>query len=191
MAATVTVKEGNGGAIAYTTVTAARFCCADAPAPGLDTPIPIPSGGVGNYARSWWKHWALDLAGSFTQIDNIKIFCDGTIGWNFGTGGKVQVGIRDAGDNGCPEASYEQAAGSSSTGYDIDDGTNGHDYYKAQTATPADIESYTDGSELVIDSAAYTAADQTDGLVAQCIIDGDATLGEQIDETITFEYDEI
>lgn len=189
--ATVSVQEGNGAVIAYNTITNGRFCCSDAYNPGLNTPIPIPSGGVGNYARSWWKHWSLNISGTFTQVNNIKVFCDGTIGWNFGTGGKVQVGIRDAGDNGCPEGSYERAAGSASTGYDIDDGTNGHDYYKAQTATPADIESYTNGAELTLDSSTYTSADNTDSLVAQLLIDGDSTLGAQNTETITYEYDEI
>lgn len=191
MSATLTVVEGNGAAITYNTVTSARFNCSDSYNPGLNTPIPIPSGGVGNLARSWWKHFALNMAGSFTQIDNIKVFCDGAIGWTFGTSGKIQVGIRDSGDNGCPEANYEQAAGSSSTGYDIDDGTNGHDRYKDQTATPANIEDYTDGAELSLDTDSYTAAAKSKMLVCQLVIDGDATLGAQAAETITFECDEI
>ena len=141
--------------------------------------------------RSWWKSWTLDMSGSFTQIDNIKIFTDGAIGWNYGTGGKVQIGIRDAGDNGCPIASYERAAGSTATGYDLDDAANGHDYYKDQTASPADISDYTDGAELVIDSDAYTGADKSKLIVTQLIVDGDATLGAQVAETITIEYDEI
>ena len=191
MAATVTVKESNGASVTYNTVTAARFNCADAYNPLLTNPIPIPSGGVGNYAYSYWKHFALDLAGTFTQIDNIKIFCDGAIGWTFGTGGAVLVGIRDSGDNGCPEGSYDQATGDTTSGDYMDDGTNGHAYYKDQTATPADIESYTDGAELTVDTTAYTSADQTDGLVCQLKIDGDSTLGDQTDETLTWEYDEI
>ena len=131
------------------------------------------------------------FSGSFTQIDNIKVYTDGALGWTVGTSGLIQVGVRDAGDNGCPIANYERAAGSSSTGYDIDDAANGHDYFKDQTATPADLFDYTDGAELTLDTAAYDAEGRSDLLVCQLVVDGDGTLGAQAAETITFEYDEI
>ena len=185
------IQEGNGASITYTTQSSARFNCSDAHTPVLTYPNAIPTGGAGNLMRSWWKSFCLYMSGSFTQIDNIKVYTDGTLGWTVGTSGLIQVGVRDAGDNGCPIASYEQAAGSSSTGYDIDDGSNGHDYYKDQTAPPADLFDYTDGAELELDTDAYTSEDRSKLLVCQLVVDGDSTLGAQSAETITFEYDEI
>jgi len=191
LAATVTVVEANGAGPSYNTVTSPRLCVADSYNPGLDDPIPIPSGGAGNYAYSFWKHFFLNLADSFTRINNVKFYCDGTIGWNFGTGGVLYVGVRDSGDNGCPEGSYEQAAGDGTDGYSMVDGTNGHDYYKGQSPGEANIEDYTDGSELEVDTTNHESAERTYGVVLQLKIDGDSTLGVQTDETLTWEYDEI
>ena len=188
MSATTTIYEGNGASISYTLITNGRFNCSDAHTPVLDTPNKVATSGL---MQSWWKSWALDMAGSFTQIDNISVYCDGAIGWTFGTGGKVQVGLRDSGDNGCPEVSYQQAAGSAATGYAIDVAVNGHAYYLGQSPVTADIEDYTSGSELELDTDAYTTADKSKLLVAQLVIDDDATAGAQAAETITFAYDEI
>jgi len=100
--------------------------------------------------------------------------------------------IRDAGDNGCPDGSYEQSAGAGDSGYWMDDGSNGHDYFKDQTAPPASAFDYTSGAELIIDSANYdNVEDRTDGVVIQSKIVTDATRGAQSAETMYVSYDEI
>lgn len=190
MAATVNVVEGNGSGPTWSTVTAARYCTTDSYNPGTANPCVVPSSGT-NY--SYWKHHALGLSGTFTKINNIRWYTDGTIGWTLGTGGKIVVGIRDTGDNGCPPASYDQATGTvGTTGYYMDDATNGHTYYKDQTATPADVTTYTSGSPLTVDTSDYTTTTTaTNAVVTQVLIDSDATQGEQADETFTFVYDEV
>jgi len=189
MAATINVEEWTGVTPDKNTITSARYCTEDNHNPGTDNPCVVPSSGF-NY--SYWKHHALAISGTFTKVNNIRWYTDGTIGWTLGTDGKLLVGIRDAGDNGCPEASYEQSAGTQgTTGYYMDDGTNGHDYYKDQTAEPADATDYTSASPLTIDSTDYTTADSADAVVTQVKIDDDATQGDQDNETFTFIYDEI
>lgn len=189
MAATVDVQEGNGSSVSWTTVTAPRYCTADNNNPGTANPCVVPS--AGSY-YSYWKTHSLALSGSFTKINNIKWYTDGTIAWDLGTGGKVVVGVRDTGDNGCPVASYDQATGTGGTTGDyMDDGTNGHTYYKDQTATPADVTDYTSGSVLSVDSTDYTSAGTTKAVVTQVKLATDATQGAKSAETFTFRYDEI
>jgi len=190
MAATVEVVEGNGATPTWTVITSARYCTSDTYNPGTNYPCVVPSSGQ-NY--SYWKHHALKLSGTFTKITNIKWYTDGTISWDLGTNGKVVVGIRDSGDNGCPPASYDQATGTEGTTGDyMADSTNGHSYYKDQTASPADVTNYTSSSPLDVDSTEYTSAtDATKAVVTQVIIDTDATQGAKSAETFTFRYDEI
>ena len=190
MAATVDVVEGNGASVLWTVVTTPRFCTADSNAPGTDNSIVISASGL-NY--SYWKTLALKLSGSFTMINNIKWYTDGTVAWTMGTGGKVVVGVRDSDDNGCPVASYERSAGTEgTTGYYMDDVSNGHNYYKDQTATPADVTDYTSGAVLDVDSTDYTTTTAaTKAVITQVILDDDATRGAQAAETFTFRYDEI
>ena len=189
MAANINVAEGNGSTATWTDITSARFCTADVVNPGLSYPIPIPSSGV-HY--SFWKNHRLEFGGTFTQIDNIRWYCDGSINWTLGTNGKVIVGTRDSGDNGCPDANYQAAAGvTGSSGYAIDDPTSGHAYYKGQTTPYADIAGYTVGSPLLVDSSAYTAEGNSKHVVLQCIVDHDASHGTQASETFTWMWDEI
>jgi len=110
-----------------TTVTAARYCTADDPNPGLNNPIPIPSTGENN---SYWKSHFLEITvAPSVQIDNIRWYTDGTLDW--GTDVRVIVGVKPIGDNGCPIANYEQATGVEGTsGNHILDATNGHGYYR-------------------------------------------------------------
>ena len=196
MAASVTIKEANGAGPAYTTVddgaNPARFCNADNNAPVLATPCVIATGGVGNLSYSFWKHFFLDLSGSYTRINNVVFYCDGTIGWALGTAGEVRIGLRDAGDNGLATTDYDQSTGTTSTGDDMENGASGHAYYKGQGTPSADVSSYVTGSALTIDSANHDgAAEKTKGCVMQTKVDGDATRGEQTDETFTFRFDEI
>lgn len=202
MVATVYIEEANGAAPtpAHTRVDAqvlndgtdVRFCTTDAVAPVATYPCIIPSSGF-NY--SYWKHLFLAIKDTaYTTINNVRFYTDGGIGWNTGTNGGLFVALRDAGDHGCPmDTSYEISAGvQGTTGYEIHDATNGHDYYKGQTATPVLASGYTAGSPLTVDTADYSAAvDDCDAVVLQVKLFTDATQGTQTDETLTFIYDEI
>jgi len=189
MAATVVVSEATGVTPDYDTVTSVRLNNADEHDPVLTNPCVIPSAGF-NY--SFWKHLFLSLSGTYTRINNVLFYTDGTSGFNLGTDGDVFIGIRDAGDNGCPDGSYEQSAGAGDSGYWMDDASNGHDYYKDQTAVPASAFDYTSAATLIIDSANYdNVEDRTDAVVIQAKIDTDATRGAQSAETAYISYDEI
>lgn len=189
MGATVAFKEANGAGPDYSTVTAIRFCNTDAYNPLLTYPCVIPAAGD---AYSYWKHVFLDLSGTYTRINNITFYSDGSLGWALGDGGICMIGLRDAGDNGCPDGDYDQATGNADTGDYMHDGTNGHAYYKGQTATPASVAGYTSGAKLTLDTANYDGvSDRTDGAVLQVQLHHNATRGEQADETFTFCYDEI
>jgi len=193
MAATVAVEYWNGGSDGTPTKTSAstfRFRSDDSPATiNATNPLVIPSTG-NNY--SYWTHIALAISGTFTEVSNIRFYSDGTIAWTLGTDGKVVRGARDSGDQGCPEASYEVATGTSGTTGDyLDDATNGHTYYNGQTTPTADVTSDTSGSPATIDSSTYSSADSTKAVVLQTIVDTDATAGTQASETFTFLYDEI
>jgi len=194
MVATVKVQEVNGASPTYTdksVASPARFCTMDSATPGTSNPCVIPPGGQTYY--SYWKHFCLDLAGTFTKINNVRAYSDGKIDWQLGTGGMVMVAKRDSGDHGCPIATdYQQAAGTQgTTGYYLKDGTNGHAYYKGQTVEPADFAGYTSGAPITIDTTDHTSAEKTKAMVMQVMIKDDATQGEKADETFTFLYDEI
>lgn len=195
MAATVVVHEANGVTPSFTVISVGspgRFQTKDQNAQG-DYPVQIAASGV-NF--SYWKHFCLDLSGSFTTINNVRLFCDGSLFATMGTDGGVFVGKRDAGDHGCPQGSYEEATGAGhiegETGPGFDDNTNGHAYYKAQTANGENMENYNaSGTSILIDSTDHTSAEKTKFAVLEARVDDDATQGEKADETFTFRYDEI
>lgn len=204
MVATVTVYEANAGSdgtpstknqvdgVGVNDETDVRFCTTDAYNPVATYPCIIPSADQ-NY--SYWKHLYLNIATGtgFTTINNIRFYTDGAIGWTCGTGGGLYVGLRDAGDNGCPmDTEYDVATGTEGTTGDwMDHTTNGHGYYKDQLAIPVLASTYTSGSTLVVDSSDYSVADESDAVVLQVQLETDATQGTQADETLTFLYDEI
>ncbi len=204
MVAIVQIYEANGGSdgspgtktrvdgqnLGDGTATDVRFCAADAYNDVAANPCIIPLSGD-NY--SYWKHLYLNISGTFTTVNNVNVYSDGTIGWACGTGGGLYVGVRDVGDNGAPmDLEYDVATGTAGTTGDwMDDVTNGHGYYKDETATPASMADYTSGSSLVIDSTDYSVADDSDAAVLQVRIHDEATIGVQSDEIIYFSYDEI
>lgn len=192
MAATVVVQEGNTATPTWTDkAVPCRYAVVDSHDPGSGNPCIVPTAGL-NY--SFWKHHRLKFTGIGTSVTNIKWFCAGNPSWLLGTGGGVDIGIRAAGDNGCPEGNYEQAAGpSADTGYAIDDGSNGHDYYNGGGGDGvARIGTYVTGNRLVLDTSTLTASPSySKSAVTQVEIDTDATQGEKTDITYTFAYDEI
>jgi len=197
MVATVGVYQANGGSdgspVAENEIaTSTRLQTKDQWAP-TDTsyPIPIPTSG---FKYSFWIHIYLKITvAPSVKINNIRFYSDGAIGWNYGTGGELRRGNRDTGDKGAPmDTEYDVATGTDGdTGDSIEDATNGHDYYNAQTTKTANVASDTSGSPATIDSTDHTTTGKCKAVVLQVKVDTDATQGEQTDETLTFKYDEI
>jgi hypothetical protein len=196
LVATVNVQQAVGGSDgspgSYNNIaTNTRLQTKDQFAPTDNSyPIPIPTSG---FKYSYWIHICLDLSGTFTKINNLRFYSDGTIGWNFGTGGELRRGNRDSGDHGCPmPTEYDVATGTEGdTGYSIEDGANGHDYYTARSTPTASVANDTEGSPALIDSTDHTSAEKTKAVILQCQVANDAVQGEQADETLIFKYDEI
>jgi len=172
------------------TGTSFRFHTADTPTTAdTSTPIPIPTA---DFNYSYWVHLCLTISGSFTKVNNIRHYSDGTIGWNLGTSGELRRGNRDAGDKGCAKTDYDVATGTSgTTGHSIEDDTNGHGYYDGQSTETADVASDTSGSPATIDSSDIETTADSKAIVLQVKVDTDATQGAQAAETLTFKYDEI
>lgn len=195
MVATVSVQEYNGASPGVATViTQGRYCSMDSYNPGLSNPCVVPSADL-NY--SYWKTHNVAFSGDFTQISNIRWYTSGNVktNWALGTNGGLFVAVKSTGDNGCPIASYDQAAGVQGTsGYPVNDVTNGHDYYKSGSsnhAVPANADTYVSTSTLLVDSGPYTTAASCKCVVTQVVIGTDATQGDKASESLTFRYDEI
>jgi hypothetical protein len=192
--AAVEVQTWIGAGPTKATASSPRMHTSDIVTADNTYPIPIPAAGF-NY--SYWMNLALTITNiqDATVLNNHQVYMDGACGWALGTDGELLVGVRDAGDNGCPDASYEQAAGTQgTTGYSIMDGTNGHDYYKGQDPGVAALDGYNSGSTLEVDTQDLSAAGSFDHLVIQAKVDtaaNGAVRGAQAAETITFIYDEI
>jgi hypothetical protein len=195
MVATVTVEEMTGAGPTYTPITNRVRLFSDDVAtnqvtPQTTNPVVIPVG-EGNFNYSFWKAVCLDLAGSGFTITNIRHYSEGDIDWEFGTGGELRRGNRDAGDHGCADGDYEQATGTAGiTGDAIEDPSDGHTFYKSQTTPTADVNNDLVGSPPVIDSTSHTSAEKTKHVVLQVKVADDATQGTQTAKTLTFKYDE-
>ena len=154
-------------------------------------PIPIPTSG---YNYSYWIHVYLKITGgTFTKINNVKFWSDGSISWTFGTDGELRVGNRDSGDIGCPmDTEYDVATGTEgTTGDAIEDAANGHDYYNGQTTPTRSVTYWTSSNKATVDSTDHTTTGKCKAVVLQVRVSSDATQGEQPDETLYFSYDEI
>jgi len=176
MVATVTVVEATDAGPNWNTITNCRFNTSDEHEPVLTYPIPIPAAGF-NY--SYWKSVALNLAATFTQINNVRHYSDGAIGWALGSSGQC-----GRGNTGLADGSYAQSTGTPGTTGDI---MTDH----AGIASVSDIASDTSGSPFTVDSGNHTSAERTNHIVMQVKVDTDATNGVQTAETFTWIYDEI
>ena len=189
--ATVDIRQLTGAGPTATAVTTPRLSTSDSAAPGTANPIPILAAGL---SYSYWMSLQLTITAinQATLLNNHKFYSDGAVAWALGTGGKLVIGLRDAGDNGCPAASYQQAAGSvGETGDDMEDGTDGHSYYKAQTTPTGLVSAYSSAGKLTVDSGDHTIAEAFKHVVVQLVVDDDATRGALAAETLTFEWDEV
>jgi hypothetical protein len=197
MPATVGVYQATGGTDGSPgseneITTSTRLQTKDQFAP-TDTgyPIPIPTSG---FKYSYWVHIYLKiLTAPSVKINNIRFYSDGSINWNYGTGGELRRGNRDTGDHGCPmDTNYNVATGvEGDSGDPIEDATNGHSYYNTQTTKTANVANDTESAPAIIDSTDHTTTGKCKAVVLQVKVASDATQGEQPDETLTFKYDEI
>jgi hypothetical protein len=186
--ATLEIKQYTGATPTKTAVTTPRLSTSDSANPGTSNPIPIPAASF-NY--SFWMSLALSITAmnDATLLNNHKFYSDGTIGWTLGTSGELRIGAQDTGDFGCPEASYDQATGT--TGTTGDDLETSHTYYSSETNKSDPVSTYTSGSPATIDTTEYTATGDFKHVVLQAKVATDATRGAQSAETLTFQYDEI
>jgi len=193
--------DGGGGSAENEVATSTRLQTKDQfDITDIDFPIPIPAAG---FYYSYWIHVYLKIENiqDATRINNVVLFCDGSIDWTFGAGGELRVGQKDdAGavdaGHGCPmDADYDLATGTEgTTGHTIEDGANGHGYYIGETPEILDIENYVTGARMLVDSTNHDAGGKCKAAVLQVKLDtagNGAVQGLQADETLTFAYDEI
>lgn len=202
MTATVAIKEINGSTVTLSTITQQRLCTMDSASPGESNPCVVPSSG---YYYSFWKTTVLYVSGSFTRVQNIRVFSSSGLiksNWSLGTNGMVVIAVRDSGDNGLPVSTtyhgsnqYAQATGTiGTTGNSIADATNGHPYYKGQTTKVTDLDGKISTSALLIDSTQYSSATTPEfyskAWVIQAVIASNAVQGDKSNEIIVVRYDE-
>jgi hypothetical protein len=179
MAATVLIRRLTGAGPTATDITSinTRANAEDAHSTaGTTNPIQIPAAGT-NY--SYWVVTRLDVtAGTYTTINNLKWYTDGSNG--LGTGVTCRVGTATG---------YTQATGTAGvTGTELTVGN-----YGTFTLGNANAFTYTSGSPLsVTGSASSSATGQFgDRVVYQNEVGTTAASGATGSETFTWRYDEV
>jgi hypothetical protein len=169
MAATLSVKEVNGGATPVaTTVTNIRFCTADDYNPGTTNPMVKPAPAGTNYSFKKTIYLNADTSPS-SIINNLKFYLEGaTIAW---TGVDVEVKAVDA---------YTEPTGTIGTTGNDNSGTN--------------IETYPDLANALtltghIDNP--TTGKISQYLELQAVVSDSAVAGALAAETIVISYDEV
>lgn len=172
-----------------------RFKTADDSTIDANNPIPIPGAGTN---RSFWKQLYLEVTGgTFTQINNVQFYTDGT---GFGTGITVNVGDQLPTKNSGSNAGYEVATGTVGTsGDDMNSTTNpttGHTgitsvtdaftYTSGSTFNPGDVNAISEAGNII-----DATGESTNYWVFQMDVDNTASPGDLADETWTYQYDEI
>jgi hypothetical protein len=167
----MSIKEVNGASAGTpTTVTNVRFCTTDGYNPVTNYPMVKPAPAGTNYSYKKTIYLNADTSPS-SIINNVKFYCDGTIGW---TGVTVEVGVSDA---------YTQAAGT--------EGTTGDD-----EALNTNITTYTSASPLDMCGGSEHLDNPDTGKVGkylelQAVVSDAAVAGALSAETVTFRYDEV
>jgi hypothetical protein len=125
--------------------------------------------------------------GTFTQIDNVLFFTDGS---NFGTGIVTSVGDQNPINNSGSQASYILAVGVV--------GTSGTEMILGHSGitTKTDAFSFTSGSPRTVTISEAggilnATGERTDYNVFQMSVASTASPGDLADETWTYQYDEI
>ena len=159
----------------------ARFKDADNATIDLLNPIVIPGAGT---VRSRWKHFYIKVTTApDTQIDNLKIYGDGT---GFGTGITMDVGDETPINTDLGDGGYDPS--------DVSDEvmTNHVDI----TAVTEFFTNFTSGAPKSVSISEATNIlnaidEESDYVILQLLVANTASPGDLADETITWEYDEI
>jgi len=163
-----------------------RFKTADDATIDNINPIPIPSASVNN---SFWKQIYLQVTatGSFTQIDNVQFYTDGS---NFGAGITTNVGDEMPVKTLASDAGYEVAPGTIGTsGTDL---ITGHAGITAVTDAFSFTTACTKAVTIGEAGAIINAINETTHYLAfQMVVGTSASPGDLADETWTYQYDEI
>lgn len=166
MAATVSVKQVVGAGPTATTITNLRFNTDDSVNPGTTNPMVRPSAGIN---RSYWKTVYLNADTTPSGIiNNVKIYCDGAIGW---TGCTLYIGST---------GTYTEATGTP--------GTTGNN----STVATALITNYVSATPKSLTGTISNPSTGkiSDYVVMQVDIADTAVAGTLAQETITIQYDE-
>lgn len=163
MAATVQIIEKNGAGGTGTDKTSGTIRFKNADNATVDTGNPMVKPGAGtDYSFEKWLRLNV-TGGTYTEITNIKAYCDGSV--SFGTGVTV----------------YAKAVASYATPAEAT-GTAGY----------ADISTYTSGSPLSLGAGPYTSTgEKGDHLVMMMAVGTSASGGLTPTETLTVAWDEI
>lgn len=162
-----------------------RFKTADDSTIDANDPIPIPVSGS-NF--SFWKHLYLRVkGGTFTQINNVLFFTDGT---DFGTGIITTVGDQNPINNSGSQASYILAVGTpGTTGTEMIVGHSGisskTNVFTFDTGSPRTVTISEAGA--ILDAV----GERTDYNVFQMEVTDAASPGDLVDEVWTYQFDEI
>lgn len=156
-----------------------RFKVADNATIDTNDPVPIPSSGT-NY--SYWKQVYLYCdAAPDTQIDNVKLYSDGTV---FGTGVTLNVGNETPVKNSGADTGYDVAdTASIMTGHTDVTGVTSMATYTSGSAKTISISESGNIINAIGESSNYA--------VLQLAVTSTASPGNLADETITWSFDEI
>ena len=166
-----------------------RFKTADNATIDTLNPIPIPAAGTN---RSFWKQIYIEVTGgTFTQIDNVKFYTDGT---GFGTGITTYVGDELPTHNSGSDAGYEVATGTVGTTGDelvanhggITGKTDAFSYTSGSPKSPGNSLTISETGNII-----NATGESTNYWVFQMDVGTTASPGDLPDETWTFQYDEI
>lgn len=165
---------------ASNSITNLRFNAEDTNDQDLLSPLVIPTSGT---IFSFWKQlFIIATTAPDTQVDNVQIFSDGTLGW--GTGVTVQIGDQ-----------FPLHSSTDTTGYDVADAqeimTN-HSGISSETS----LFTFTSGSTLAVSISEAggiinAIGETTNYIVLQTDVESTASPGTKPTETITWQYDEI
>lgn len=163
MPATVQIIEKNGAGGTGTDKTSGTIRFKNADNATVDTSNPMVKPGAGtDYSFEKWLRLNV-TGGTYTEITNIKAYCDGSV--SFGTGVTV----------------YAKAVASYATPAEAT-GTAGY----------TDISTYTSGSPLSLGAGPYTSTgEKGDHLVMMMAVGTTASGGLTPTETLTVGWDEI
>lgn len=163
MPATVQIVEKTGAGGTQTDKTSGTIRFKNADNATVDTSNPMVKPGAGtDYSFEKWVRLNVS-GGTYTEITNIKAYCDGAV--SFGTGVTVYA-----------KAVTAYATPAEATG----------------TAGYADISTYTSGSALTLGAGPYTSTgEKADHLVMMMGVGTTASGGLTPTETLTIAWDEI